>query len=426
MRTYCFGVLLAIVIGASLSSNRAAAQSTCPASFAQFTCPAVPSDVVIAHPMCLEANCVLHKVRVERGGELLVPDETQKADAKKINISATAIFIKDGGVFQIGPLTNNRLTLTFTGPRSAQAVFDPDGPNDPCPSAHFDKGIEVCRGGTLNLLGTKGVPALGGTPWTYLSAPAGDPAKYGAINMQPGHTPTPTKVAPPVTQPDAQTIQITADVSADWQPGDWIVIGTTNFSPLETEFVQIKTIVGTTLTLNQPLKYYHFGSLAPDTGLSATCKDTSGRALPGDFCDGSDKNYGVDERAEVELISRNIIVTSDAGQAEREHWGGEIKIRAQFAQVLVQGVQLENLSPNAATALTEVEKLNVQSRGRPLRPVAAQIVRPPAAQVVRPVAARIVRPRYAYAKPDRMPENAGPLLSMPGAKLRDSYRKTRR
>jgi hypothetical protein len=73
-----------------------------------------------------------------------------------------------------------------------------------------------------------------------------------------------------------------------------------------------------------------------------------------------------------------------------------------------------------------VEKLNVQSRGRLLRPVAAQIVRPPAAQVVRPVAARIVRPRYAYAKPDRMPENAGPLLSMPGAKLRDSYRKTRR
>jgi hypothetical protein len=188
--------------------------------------------------------------------------------------------------------------------------------------------------------------------------------------------------------------------------------------PLETEFVQIKTIVGTTLTLNQPLKYYHFGSLAPDTGLSATCKDTSGRALPADFCDGSDKNYGVDERAEVELISRNIIVTSDAGQAEREHWGGEIKIRAQFAQVLVQGVQLENLSPNAATALTEVEKLNLQSRGRLLRPVAAQIVRP--------VAARIVRLRYAYAKPDRMPENAGPLLSMPGAKLRDSYRKTRR
>ena len=232
MRTYCCVVLLAIAIATSPGFSRAAEQSTCPAGFAKFTCPAVPNDVVIAHPMCLEANCVLHQVRVERGGELLVPDETQKADAKKINISATAIFIKDGGVFQVGPLANNRLTLIFTGPRPAQVVVDPDGPDDPCPSAHFDKGIEVCRGGTLNLLGTKGVPALGGTTWTYLSAPAGDPAKYGAIDMQPGHAHTPTKVAAPVRQPDAQTIQIATDVSAEWQPGDWIVIGTTSFSPI--------------------------------------------------------------------------------------------------------------------------------------------------------------------------------------------------
>jgi hypothetical protein len=221
-----------------------------------------------------------------------------------------------------------------------------------------------------------------------------------------------------VTQPDAQTIQIATDVRADWQPGDWIVIGTASFTPFETEFVQIKTIVGTKITLNQRLKYYHFGSLAPDTGLSTTCKDTSGRALPAALCEGSDKNYGVDERAKVELISRNIILTSDAGQAGREHWGGEIKIRAQFAQVLVQGVQLENLSPNAATALIEVEKLNVQSRARLLRPLAAPIVRP--------LVARIERPRYASAKSDRILESAGPLLRMPGARLRDNYRKTRR
>ena len=425
MRTYCCVVLLAIAIAASPGFSRAAEQSTCPAGFAQFTCPAVPSDVVIAHPMCLEANCVLHQIRVERGGELLVPDETRKADAKKINISATAIFIKDGGAFQVGPLANNRLALIFTGPRPAQVVVDPDGPDDPCPSAHFDKGIEVCQGGTLNLLGTKGVPALGGTTWTYLSAPAGDPAKYGAIDMQsgaidmqPGHAHTPTKVAAPVRQPDAQTIQIATDVSAEWQPGDWIVIGTTSFSPFEAEFVQIKTIVGTRITLNQPLKYYHFGGPTPDTGLSTTCKDTSARALPAALCDGSDKNHDVDERAEVELISRNIKLTSDAGQAGREHWGGEIKIRAQFAQVLIQGVQLENLNPSAATALIEVEKLNAQSRARLLRPLVAPIVPP--------LAAPIVRPSYASAKPHRMPESAGPLLRMPGARLRDSYRKTRR
>jgi len=81
-------------------------------------------------------------------------------------------------------------------------------------------------------------------------------------------------------------------------------------------------------------------------------------------------------------------------------------------------VQLENLSTNAATALIEVEKLNVQSHARLLQPIAAPIVRP--------FAAPIMRPGYAYAKPNRMPENAGPLLRMPGARLRDSYRRTRR
>jgi hypothetical protein len=71
--------------------------------------------------MCLEADCVFHNIRIESGGELRVPDETQKVDAKKIKISARRIIVKAGGFFQVGPLTNNRLTLTLTGappPRS--------------------------------------------------------------------------------------------------------------------------------------------------------------------------------------------------------------------------------------------------------------------------------------------------------------------
>ena len=107
---------LAILIGIGLSSNRAAAQSTCPAGFKQLTCPGALQDVVVIdHPMCLEANCAFQRIRIEPGGELMVPDEMQKADAKKISISARRIIVKAGGFFQIGPLTNNRLTLTFTG-----------------------------------------------------------------------------------------------------------------------------------------------------------------------------------------------------------------------------------------------------------------------------------------------------------------------
>ena len=180
-------VLLAVIIGAGLNASHAAAQSTCPAGFTQFTCPGTPDDVfVIDHPMCLEADCVFHRIRIEAGGELRVPDETQKADAKKIN--------------DLGQKNNRQGRRHFSGRTSNQqppyahlhgrpscvVVVDRDGPNDPCPSEHFDKGIEVCGGGTLNLLGTKGVPALGGTSWTYLSAPAGDPAKYGPTDMQSG------------------------------------------------------------------------------------------------------------------------------------------------------------------------------------------------------------------------------------------------
>jgi hypothetical protein len=317
--------------------------------------------MIIAHPSCIEVNCALHRVRIERGGELLVPDETRKVDAKKLKISVATMVITEGGVFQVGPLKNNRLTLMFAGPAGASAVVDPAGPDDPCPSPHFNKGIEICRGGTLRLLGTKGTPALGGASQTYLTAPAGDPARYGDAYLQGGSATAPLKVAAPVMQPDAQTVQIATDVSSDWQPGDWIVIGGASASPLETEFVQINRVAGMTLTLNQPLKFYHFGSPAAEM---SNCENASARELSLPGCESSQKN-GIDQRAEVWLISRNIILTSDTRQTEANYWSSEIRIRKQFSQVLIQGVQIENLSPNSITALSEAEKLNAQSSVAP-------------------------------------------------------------
>jgi hypothetical protein len=405
--------LLVILIGVSLGSSLAAAQSTCPPNFAQITCPSAADEVIIAHPSCLKVSCALHRVRIERGGELLVPDETRQVDAKKLKISVATIVIRDGGIFQVGPLKNNRLTLMFTGPAGASTVVDPAGPDDPCPSPHFNKGIEVCRGGRLRLLGTKGTPALGGTSQTYLSAPAGDPARYGAAYLQGGQTTAPLKVAAPVMQPDAQTVQIATDVSSDWQPGDWIVIGGNSASPIETEFVQINRVAGTTLTLSQPLKYYHFGSPAPEI---SNCENASAGELSVPRCESSAKN-GVDQRAEVWLISRDIILTSDTRQAEPNHWGSEIRIRKQFAEVLIQGVQIENLSPNDVTALGEAEKLNAQARAAP------QALSTPIAQSL---STRTAQKGYAHAEPVRVPEGTGPLLHMPGARLRNSYRRTRR
>ena len=100
----------------------------------------------------------------------------------------------------------------------------------------------------------------------------------------------------------------------------------------------------------------------------------------------------MDERAEVELISRDIVLTSDAGLAGTDGFGGDIKIRPGFTQVLFQGVQLENLSPNAATALVEAEKPNVQSRAPTEPPPAAPVVPLPAVPIVPPPAAPPCRP----------------------------------
>lgn len=409
----CCLPLLVIFIGISLGSGRAAAQSTCPPNFAQFTCASAADEVIIAHRSCLEVNCALHRVRIERGGELLVPDETRRVDARKLKISVTSIVIRDGGIFQVGPLKHNRLTLMFAGPAGASTVVDPAGPDDPCPSPHFSKGIEVCRGGTLRLLGTEGTPALGGTSQTYLSAPAGDPARYGAAYLQGAHTTAPFKAGAPVMQSNAQTVQVATDVSSDWQPGDWIVIGGSGASPIDTEFVQINGVAGTTLTLNQPLKYYHFGSPAPEI---SNCENASAGELSVPRCESSAKN-GVDQRAEVWLISRNIILTSDTRQAERNYWSSEIRIRKQFAEVLIRGVQIENLSPNDVTALGEAEKLNAQSRAAP-RALPTPLARSPST--------RTVQPGYAHAEPVRVPEATGSMLHIPGARLRNSYRRTRR
>jgi hypothetical protein len=181
------------------------------------------------------------------------------------------------------------------------------------------KGILVKPGGKLVLNGVKGVPESG-VSWTHLSAPAG-PIVPGA-KVQSGGTKT-LKLAKDVTQG-----------AAAWKANDWIAVATTSFSPFETEFVQIDTLKaeggGTTVTLKQDLKHYHFGSADP------------GKPSADNYGAGPEKNYGVDERAEVGLISRSIKLTAQT-DTDNPTWGGEIKILENTA-VTLQGVELEKFS----------------------------------------------------------------------------------
>lgn len=291
-----------------------------------------------------QKNIKVGKITIKSGGTLIIDDAT--AAKLKPEIETRGIDI-DGGSLLIGdkdcPIGTSdpsaTVTFLFYGPKP-----DPKAPgtcgtpnnqsSSQCPG--WKKGIQVEPGGTLRMYGIKGVVSQGGTSWTYLAKPAG-PGKYNPADTQDyvGNVLEPVTDAPDV-------IHLALDVSAGpagWRANDWIAVATTSFSPWETEFVQISNVQkegnGSVVTLKQKLQYYHFGG------------DDPGQPGDANYAAGSTLNYGVDERAEVGLISRSIVLTSDTDTAfenndrESKHWGGEIRILNRFTAVSIQGVELQ-------------------------------------------------------------------------------------
>ncbi|MGW8368845.1 MAG: G8 domain-containing protein, partial [Gammaproteobacteria bacterium] len=87
--------------------------------------------------------------------------------------------------------------------------------------------------------------------------------------------------------------------ASSWRVGDEIVLASTDYNPRQAETRFISAISGNTLTLDQPLKYMHFGEVT----------------------------YGVDERGEVGLLTRNVKVQASA-DAEESYFGGHIMAMA--------------------------------------------------------------------------------------------------
>ena len=268
------------------------------------------------------------EILVSGGGELLVTAGTggsERANEPPVSI----VCIGNGGTVRAGnkdnPVDNqNRFRMTFVGMPGDK---DSDS-NSPCYG--FSKGIDVTAGGKLLLYGAEGVPEHGGVSWTTLAAPAG--TNMAGAKMKTTGT---------------RTLHLTADVTqgaAPWQHGDWIVVATTTYTPFETEFVRIDTVEsdpngGSVVTLLEPLKFYHFGS-PPPSPVNASCTNAKGRTEAGFLCDGAGRNFGVDERAEVGLVSRDVELTADTATAANRHWGGEIMIHQGFAQAVIQGVRI--------------------------------------------------------------------------------------
>lgn len=270
----------------------------------------------------------LANVTVRAGGALYILDETRSVELASLTVS---------GLVQAGSAScpigtddpEHTLTLRFVGegpPTPPQSTM-----SHTCDAA--DKGIVVANGGRLLMHGARGVASTAdGVSWTHLAKPAG-PVSYQATDQG---------IAAPVAAGGESTLYLARDVSRGsnpWKPGDWITVATSSFSPFETEFVQIASVStsgqGSALTLRQPLRHYHFGG--DDPGVPGAANFGAGRAT----------NFGVDERAEVGLITRNIRLTSQtpdpatAPADTRLHWGGDMRLCAGFGEARVRGVEFE-------------------------------------------------------------------------------------
>ncbi|HUA21713.1 MAG TPA: G8 domain-containing protein [Bryobacteraceae bacterium] len=122
-----------------------------------------------------------------------------------------------------------------------------------------DRGI-MMMGGTLNLHGTEK------NSWTKL-----------------------TKTA----AAGSNTIEVLN--AGDWKKGDVIVVASTDFDPHQAERRTISSVSGNVIRLNQKLQYMHYGQVT----------------------------YGVDERGEVGMLTRNILIQASP-DAEKSFSGGHV------------------------------------------------------------------------------------------------------
>ncbi len=307
----------------------------CPGAFAKGARAAADAPVDLSS--CLQGGSRDVVIGPGACGPQVIVDRSFTGDADglggiRILAGGTLAFLDDrdttietAGIDLAGTLVVGDAECPIGGDHVATIVF-----TNRHASADVTKGITVKQGGVLRLYGQTGVADAAAAPgshapsWTHLAAPAGPVARWGSGKG----------VASPVTEDGTLWL---AD-AVDWKAGHWIVVAGTDFSPDSAEMVRIAAVDCTatgqgkckvTLDASTPLRTYHYGGLAPHAGAAATS-------------DGVDRNYGVEERAEVGLLSRSVRLTSEIDEAH-PHDGGEIHVSAGYAEVAIQGVELEKL-----------------------------------------------------------------------------------
>jgi len=132
----------------------------------------------------------------------------------------------------------------------------------------------------------------------------------GTLNLHGDRTNSWTKLAKTAGAGSARIEVLNA---AGWRKGDEIVLASTDFDPRQAETRTITAISGNALTLDRPLEYMHFGQIT----------------------------FGVDERGEVGLLTRNIRIQA-SDDAERSYFGGHIMAMA-GSKMYVSGVELNRM-----------------------------------------------------------------------------------
>ena len=108
--------------------------------------------------------------------------------------------------------------------------------------------------------------------------------------------------------------------AGDWRVGDEIVLASTDFDARQAERRHITAISGNRITLDAPLAYMHYGEIT----------------------------FGVDQRGEVGLLSRNIRIHA-SDDADQGGFGGHIMAMA-GSRMQVAGVELSRMGQHLTLA----------------------------------------------------------------------------
>ena len=155
-------------------------------------------------------------------------------------------------------------------------------------------------GEDINTMGDRGIMLMGGT-----------------LSLHGDREHTWTKLA---RTAEAGSSRIEVLDASGWRRGDEIVLASTDFNPRQAERRTIAAIDGNAITLDRALEYMHFGQIT----------------------------FGVDERGEVGLLTRNIRIQA-SDDAESSYFGGHIMAMA-GSKYYLSGVELSRMGQHLTLA----------------------------------------------------------------------------